>query len=104
MRHFHLWVKRKNPSIGQLGLDLVFKTKDEKYITAGAVTNKEWKGMCVAFDRMDLIDNKKFATPNARVKNKEERRKLIAKEISNFQASEILKAFKEKKFHVTNTF
>merc|ERR1711871_1640833 len=56
--------KEKNPSIGQLGLDLVFKTKDKKYITAGAVTNKEWKGMCVAFDRMDLIDNKKFATPN----------------------------------------
>ena len=54
--------KEKNPSIGQLGLDLVFKTKDEKYITAGAVTNKEWKGMCVAFDRMDLIDNKKFAS------------------------------------------
>ena len=88
--------KEKNPSVGQLGLDLVFKTKDEKYITAGAVTNKEWKGMCVAFDRMDLIDNKKFATPNARVKNKEERRKLIAKEISNFKASEILKAFQRE--------
>ena len=88
--------KEKNPSIGQLGLDLVFKTKDKKYITAGAVTNKEWKGMCVAFDRMDLIDNKKFATPNARVKNKEERRKLIAKEISNFKASEILKAFQRE--------
>ena len=88
--------KEKNPSIGQLGLDLVFKTKDEKYITAGAVTNKEWKGMCKAFDRIDLIENKKFATPNARVKNKEERRKLIAKEISNFKASEILKAFQRE--------
>ena len=88
--------KEKNPSIGQLGLDLVFKTKDKKYITAGAVTNEEWKGMCVAFHRMDLIDNKKFATPNARVKNKEERRKLIAKEISNFKASEILKAFQRE--------
>ena len=88
--------KEKNPSIGQLGLDLVFKTKDKKYITAGAVTNKEWKGMCVAFHRMDLIDNKKFATPNARVKNKEERRKIIAKEISNFKASEILKAFQRE--------
>ena len=52
--------------------------------------------MCKAFDRMDLIDNKKFATPNARVKNKEERRKLIAKEISNFKASEILKAFQRE--------
>ena len=36
--------KEKDPSIGQLGLDLVFKTKDNKYITAGAVTDKEWRG------------------------------------------------------------
>ena len=52
--------------------------------------------MCVAFDRIDLIENKKFATPNARVKNKEERRKLIAKEISNYKASEILRAFQKE--------
>ena len=85
--------KEKNPSIGQFGLDLVFKTKDKKYITAGAVTDKEWRGMCIVFNRLDLIKNKKFSTPNARVKYKEERRKLIAREISKHKASEILKAF-----------
>ncbi len=85
--------KEKNPSIGQFGLDLVFKTKDKKYITAGAVTDKEWRGMCIVFNRLDLIKNKKFSTPNARVKYKEERRKLIALEISKHKASEILKAF-----------
>ncbi len=85
--------KEKNPSIGQFGLDLVFKTKDKKYITAGAVTDKEWRGMCIVFNRLDLIKNKKFSTPNARVKYKEERRKLIAQEISKHKASEILKAF-----------
>ena len=88
--------KEKDPSIGQLGLDLVFQTKDKKYITAGAVTNKEWKGMCVAFKRLDLINNEKFSTPNARVKFKEERRKLIAKEISKYKASQILKAFQKE--------
>ena len=85
--------KEKDPSVGQLGLDLVFKTKDKKYITAGAVTDKEWKGMCIAFKRLDLINNKKFSTPNLRVKFKEERRKLIATEISKYNALEILKAF-----------
>ncbi len=88
--------KEKDPSIGQLGLDLVFQTKDKKYITAGAVTNKEWKGMCVAFKRLDLINNEKFSTPNARVKFKEERRQLIAKEISKYKASQILKAFQKE--------
>ena len=85
--------KEKNPSIAQFGLDLVFKTKDKKYITAGAVTDKEWIGMCKAFSREDLIKNKKFSTPNGRVKYKEERRKLISDEISKFKASEILEAF-----------
>ena len=62
--------KEKNPSDGQLGLDLVFITKDKKYITAGAVTDKEWTGLCKAIKREDLIDNIKFNTPNARVKIK----------------------------------
>ena len=88
--------KEKNPSLAQLGLDLVFKTKDKKYITAGAVTDKEWRGMCIAFNRLDLIKNKKFSTPNARVKYKEERRKFISDEISKYKASEILKAFQKE--------
>ena len=52
--------------------------------------------MCTAFKRLDLIDHKKFATPNARVKFKEERRKLIAEEISKYDSSKILKAFQEQ--------
>ena len=36
-----LSILEKKPSNAQLGLDLVFKTKDKKYITAGAVTDKE---------------------------------------------------------------
>ena len=88
--------KEKDPSIGQLGLDLVFKTKDNKYITAGAVTDKEWRGMCNAFNRKDLVDNIKFSTPNARVKFKEERRKLIANEISKYNSDEILASFQKE--------
>ena len=46
-----------DPSKGQMGLDLVFETKDNKYITAGAVTDQEWLGMCNAFDRKDLLSD-----------------------------------------------
>ena len=52
--------------------------------------------MCIAFNRLDLIKNKKFSTPNARVKYKEERRKFISDEISKYKASEILKAFQKE--------
>ena len=82
--------KEKNPSEGQLGLDLVFITKDKKYITAGAVTDKEWIGLCKAIQREDLIDNIKFNTPNARVKNKVERRKIIAQEIAKLSSKDVL--------------
>ena len=51
--------------------------------------------MCIAFNRVDLIKNIKFSTPNARVKYKEERRKLIADEISKYNASKILKALQK---------
>ena len=88
--------KEKNPSDGQLGLDLVFITKDKKYITAGAVTDKEWVGLCKAIKREDLIDNTKFNTPNARVKNKVERRKIIAKEIAKQSCKDLLSSLQDQ--------
>ena len=88
--------KEKNPSDGQLGLDLVFITKDKKYITAGAVTDKEWVGLCKAIKREDLIDNIKFNTPNARVKNKVERRKIIAEEIAKQSCEDLLSSLQDQ--------
>ena len=85
--------KETDPSEGQLGLDLVFITKDKKFITAGAVTDKEWAGMCKAFNRKDLLHDKRFNTPQARVKYKVIRRKLIASEIKKHNSKNILKAF-----------
>lgn len=79
-----------DPSKGQMGLDLVFQTKDNKYITAGAVTDKEWLGMCNAFDRKDLLSDPRFNTPRARFDNKTERRLLIADEIKKHNSEDIL--------------
>ena len=45
-----------DPARGQMGLDLVFKTTDG-YITAGAVSDAEWKGMCRALNREDMLED-----------------------------------------------
>lgn len=80
-----------DPSEGQLGLDLVFFTKDKKYITAGAVTDKEWAGLCKAIGRKELISDKRFKTPNSRVKNKVIRRKILANEFKKQNSISLLK-------------
>ena len=82
--------KESDPSSGQMGLDLVFKTNDKKFITAGAVTDKEWLGMCNAFDRKDLLVDPRFNTPRSRFNNKTERRLIIAQEIKKHNANHIL--------------
>ena len=88
--------KETDPAEAQLGLDLVFITKDRKYITAGAVTNKEWIGLCKAINREDLINNSKFNTPNARVKYKVERRKIISEEIAKQTAKNVLRKLQKE--------
>ena len=87
--------KEGNPAAGQMGLDLVFKTKDKKYITAGAVTDKEWLGMCTAFNKPELLTDDRFSTPRARFDNKTERRIIIANEIKKHNCLEILKKLHE---------
>jgi crotonobetainyl-CoA:carnitine CoA-transferase CaiB-like acyl-CoA transferase len=78
-----------DPARGQMGLDLVFKTQDG-YITAGAVTNHEWAGMCRAFGRDELIEDPRFATPAARFKNITERRALMSSEVGKWPSEDIL--------------
>jgi crotonobetainyl-CoA:carnitine CoA-transferase CaiB-like acyl-CoA transferase len=78
-----------DPSRGQMGLDMVFKTQD-RYISAGAVSDAEWQGMCRALERDDLIDDPRFQTVTARVKNVAERRAITSAEIEKWPSQEIL--------------
>ena len=70
-------------------MDLVFEAQDG-YITAGAISTNEWEGMCRALDREDLIDDDRFATPRARGRNGEERKRITAAEIAKWPRDEIL--------------
>ena len=75
--------------------DLIYKAKDG-YITAGAVSDAEWQGMCNALEREDLIEDERFATSAARVSNSGERKDLTGKEISKWNSKEILARFQEE--------
>ena len=70
-------------------MDLIFETQDG-FITAGAVSNKEWVGMCRALQREELIEDERFATSSARMKNADLRKQIVADELASWQSAEIL--------------
>ncbi|MGC6535579.1 MAG: CoA transferase, partial [Parvibaculales bacterium] len=75
--------------------DLIYKAKD-RYITAGAVSDKEWAGMCRALKREDWLDDERFNTSAARVANANERKEMTAAEIENWDSAELLARFQEE--------
>jgi len=79
----------RDPSDGDMGPDLIFATQD-RYITAGAMSDDEWAGMCRALKREDLIEDPRFKTANARTINAVARRELMSSELEKWQADEIL--------------
>ena len=79
----------EDPSDGEAGPDLVFATQD-RYITAGALSDDEWAGMCRALNREELIDDSRFKTARDRAVNAVKRREIIAAELEKWTAKEIL--------------
>jgi crotonobetainyl-CoA:carnitine CoA-transferase CaiB-like acyl-CoA transferase len=84
-----------DPARGQMGLDLVFKTQD-RHITAGAVSDAEWQGMCRALERPDLIADERFSSVTARSKNVVERRAIMSAELAKWPSVEILQRLRSE--------
>jgi len=78
-----------DPIRGQISGDLVFDTQDG-FITAGAISDSEWAGMCRAFNREDLIEDERFRTAAGRSENVVERRRIMGEEIARWPTDEIL--------------
>ncbi|MGB8683300.1 MAG: CoA transferase [Candidatus Binatus sp.] len=78
-----------DPSDGEVGPDLVFATQD-RYITAAALSDDEWAGMCRALNRQELIDDLRFKTARDRSVNAVERRTITSAELEKWRADEIL--------------
>ncbi len=70
-------------------MDLIYRTRDG-YITAGAVSDAEWAGMCRALKREDLIDDERFKTAVDRFKNVNVRKEITAEEIAHWDSDDIL--------------
>ncbi|MGK0222098.1 MAG: crotonobetainyl-CoA:carnitine CoA-transferase CaiB-like acyl-CoA transferase [Limisphaerales bacterium] len=62
---------------GQRSKDLIYETSDG-YITAGAVSDLEWQGMCKALDRQAWLTDDRFSTPRARGMNAKLRLEMTA--------------------------
>ncbi len=78
-----------DPSDGEVGPDLVFATQD-RYITAAALSDDEWAGICRALNREELIDDPRFKTARDRSINAVERRTITSTELEKWRADEIL--------------
>jgi crotonobetainyl-CoA:carnitine CoA-transferase CaiB-like acyl-CoA transferase len=74
--------------------DLVFKTTDG-YITAGTLSDSEWRGFCKATGDSKLSEDPRFATPAARSKNAKERINLMGEYIARHTTAEWLRRLDE---------
>jgi len=61
----------------QFAQDLIFQTTNG-YITAGAVSDSEWQGMCRALEREAWLDDERFSTAQDRIVNVKERLAMTA--------------------------
>ena len=76
----------------QGAMDLIYETQD-RFITAGAISDSEWEGMCRALNREDLIDHPNFKTAQGRFTHNSERKEITAEEIKKWSSEEILARF-----------
>ena len=70
-------------------MDLIYESQDG-YLTAGAISDAEWRGMCTALNRPEWIDDERFATTTSRFRNAELRKQLTAEEIAKWPRDELL--------------
>ena len=69
--------------------DLIFETADG-YITAGAMSNKEWEGMVRALERPEWLEDERFRTPAGRMKHADVRLEMTAEVLKTRTSAEWL--------------
>jgi crotonobetainyl-CoA:carnitine CoA-transferase CaiB-like acyl-CoA transferase len=71
--------------------DMIFPTTDG-YITFGAVSDKEWQGLCDALGKPEWIKDPRFATNAARSANRQERMECVEEALGSKSTDEIIDA------------
>ncbi len=87
--------KEADPATFRSGMDLIYETQDG-YITAGAISDKEWRGMCTVLKKPEWIEDPRFAEAGERMKNASIRKELTAVEIAKWKTDDILKRLDEE--------
>jgi crotonobetainyl-CoA:carnitine CoA-transferase CaiB-like acyl-CoA transferase len=80
---------RERPRLAQ---DLVFETADG-YVTVGAVSDDEWRGLARAAGHPEWIEDVRFATPAARIAHADERFALLAEVLRRGPSASWLERF-----------
>ncbi len=70
-------------------MDLIYETANG-YITAGAISDAEWRGMCNALNKPEWSDDERFNNTTVRFKNAELRKQMTAAELATWDREEIL--------------
>lgn len=81
-------------SRAQFAQDLVFETLDG-YITAGTVSDIEWRGLCRAIERPEWREDGRFNTPSARIKNAPVRIEMLQEVLRHRTSAEWLRLLDE---------
>jgi len=74
---------------GQRTKDLIYETQDG-YITAGAVSDAEWQGMCTALERLEWLEDERFKTTRDRMRNAKLRLEMTAEVLKEKTSAEWL--------------
>lgn len=74
--------------------DMIFPTADG-FVTVGAISDKEWVGLCNAIERPDMITDPRFATPSQREMNRQERLEAIESGVSVHATKPLLERLEE---------
>lgn len=82
-------------SRAQLAQDLIFRTRDG-YITTGAVSDAEWRGMCLALEHEEWLQDPRFRTAQDRVVNVQPRLALMAEALASRTSAEWLARLDEQ--------
>ncbi len=82
--------KPRNPLHGEVPFYSIYKTKDNKYLSVGAIEIKFWRGVCLGLEREDLITK-----GNALGEEKEEVFKEVQKEFLKKTQEEWMEIFSE---------
>ncbi len=84
--------EERGPARPRLAQDLVFETADG-FVTVGAVSDAEWRGLARAAGHPEWIDDPRFATPAARVAHADERFALLAEVLCDGRSADWLARF-----------